>query len=134
MDVSEVFERVEIRLMSLLNYDPDLSQKLNIAKIRQASKQLASNFDIRSLSDIANSFLQSLSGAQIFQCLSIIAEHGLAQSEIVEESGYYVRLINAIHLAGTPVSKELILKLPPERLIGVDRHIWDYLMLTLTPK
>lgn len=132
MDIEEIFERAEIRLLALLNYDPDTSTKLNITRIRQSSKQLASAYDIRSLSDIALAFLQTGTGALIFQCLAIVTEHGLEWADIVEECGHYVRLVNCLHMAGMSFDKEMIAKLPTDKLTGAERHIRDYLILSLS--
>jgi hypothetical protein len=78
LDVDEIFEKAEVRLLILLgNYDPEVSQKLNSARVKEFAIENQADLDLQTLSELASAFVTTNSGASIFTCLNLVLEHGV---------------------------------------------------------
>ena len=100
LEVDEIFEKAEIRLISMLQYDPEVSQKLNKTRVKDFAIENQSVIDLRTLSEIANAFIATNSGGSIFTCLNLIVEQGVTLDAIREDPGSYLMLANSLNSAG----------------------------------
>lgn len=92
LDVDELFEKAEIKLLELFQYDAAHSDERMLRNMGNA------DVDCESMADIAESFMLAKSGGPVFKCLTYYA---IRQTEI---SLSYLKLIFSLDMAGVNAS------------------------------
>ena len=95
LDVDELFEKAEVRLLQLFGYDAAYSEERMIRNMTNCE------VDCESMADIAEMFMLAKSGGPVFKCIALYA------TRQVEINSAYLKLLFCLDMVGVDVSNML---------------------------